>query len=73
MRTCTAGKPNLTGGGEANPAPDTGETPATEGDTGASPAGAGAAATNPAYANKQRKSIDQLIESTGGADDAPAQ
>ncbi len=72
IRGSGSGGEAATGGGEANPAPDAGAEPPAEGDTGAAASGAGAAAPDPAYANKQRKSIDQLIESTGGAN-APAQ
>ena len=52
-------------GGEANPAPDAGDEDAAPAATPA-PQPAGAAASDPSYKSKQRKSIDQLIESTGG-------
>lgn len=55
-------------GGEASPSPDAGDDDAAPAEPPAAapvPAGKGAAA-DPAYKNKQRKSIDQLIESSGG-------
>jgi membrane protein required for colicin V production len=55
------------GGGEANPAPDApdDQAPGATGTPAPAAAGQGAAA-DPSYKTKQRKSIDQLIESSGG-------